>query len=237
MKCLKKYLFVLSFTLFSFSASAQLWQVFLEPLFIDGFWFTFVTSEGEPTWQETTFANYPYDLRDSGLFLPLDFEGDQSRVNVNLHLQNNENSISGGLLQVRYSPISLLTLDAYRLQLLDTEKADDAENINITSFSVIYNRLRHHKIHAWWGIGGIFMDADDNTGSASFNMGVNYFFKEPLSLYADVQFADLNEEFATIAQARLQVHLKRYLVYGGYHYIDNGAINIGSWTIGGGIYF
>lgn len=237
MHLLKKHLLILSFSVVSFSTSAQFWEILLEPVLIDGFWFTFVTSENEPSWRETTFASYPYDLRGSGLFLPTTLEGDKSRLNINLHFQNDENNISGGLLQIKYSPISLLSLDAYHLQLFDSQKDDLSENINLTSFSIIYNRLRHHKIHAWWGIGGIWMDANKNTASPSFNMGVNYFFKDPISLYGDIQFADLNEEFATIVQVQIQVHLKRFLVYGGYHYMDMGNLEIGSWIMGGGVYF
>ena len=237
MPSLKKYSLLLSFSIISFSTSAQFWEIILEPLFIDGFWYLFVTSEDEPTWRETTFASYPYDLRGSGLFLPTTLEGDNSRWNINLHFQNDENSLTGGFFQVKYSPISLVSIETHRLQLFDSEKDEGAENINITSFSLIYNRLRHHKVHAWWGIGGIWMDADDNSASPSFNMGINYYFADPLSLYGEVQYADLNGELATIAQARIQVHLRRFLIYGGYHYINNGDLNIGSWVMGGGVYF
>ena len=83
-----------------------------------------------------------------------ELEGDKSRAQVLLHFQNDEKSISGGLFQVKYAPISLLTLEAYRLQLFDSQKDDLSENVNITGFNVNYNRLRHHKIHAWWGLEG-----------------------------------------------------------------------------------
>jgi len=221
----------------SLSVTAQVWEVLLETFLIDGFWYTMIESPEEPKWHETTFASYPYDLRENGLFLPPDLEGDQSRVNINLHFQNDESNISGIFGRIKYSPISLLTLETSRLQYFDSGKPDDTENVNLTSASLIYNRLRHHKIHAWWGIGGLWLDADENAGSFSFNAGANYFFKDPISLYGEAIFAGLNDEFAALVQARIQVHLRRYLFYGGYHHTNIGVINIGSWIIGGGVYF
>ncbi len=237
MRLLRNFILVFFLSLYSIAVSAQFWEALLEPLFVEGFWYTFIGSPDEPRWYETTFAAYPYDLQESGLFLPTDLEGDKSRGQIALHFQNDEKSISGGFFQAKYAPISLFTIEAYRLQLFDNQKADRSENIKITGFNANYNRLRHHKIHAWWGLGGVWMDADENSSSPSFNMGANYFFKDPLSLYGTIQFARLNEQLATLGELRIQVHLRRFLLYGGYHSFQNGDLSISSWTIGGGIYF
>jgi hypothetical protein len=235
---LKKQWIVFSFFCFSSQlASAQVLEVLVEAFLIDGFWYTLVESPDEPHWTETTYASYPYDLRGSGLYLPLDLEGDQSRFNLNFHFQNNEEGRSGAFAQIKYAPISLLTIEANRLQYYEADKPEGVENINLTSFSILYNRLRHHKIHAWWGVGGVWLDDEENSSSPTFQFGANYFFTDPLSLYGEVQISGLNSEVATIVQGRIQVHLRRFLIYGGYHHVDIGDLEIGSWMIGFGAYF
>lgn len=234
---LKKQLLLFLFSGISFTASAQFWDVFVETLLLDGFWYVIVEDPQEPNWQETTFASYPYDLRGSGLYLPTNLEGDQSRLNLNVHVQSTDRDIIGTYAQLKYSPISLITLDAYRLQYFDTERDPGTENINLTSAAIIYNRLRDSKIHAWWGLGALWLDSDENFTSATFNVGANYFFKDPISLYGEAQLGVIDEDFVSMSQIRLQLHLKRYLIYGGYQSMQIGDLDRKGWMFGGGVYF
>lgn len=234
---MKKVIIFLFFVCFWTKTHSQVWQVLFDAFFIDGIWYTLVETSDEPRWYETTYASYPYDLRGSGLFLPTDLEGDKARASFNLHFQNNENSLSGVFGQLKYSPISLLTIEGNRLQYFDADKEPNSENLNLTAFSILYNRLRHHKIHAWWGLGGIWLDDDENNSAPTFNTGFNYFFKDPISLYGDMLLTSLNDEVAAILQIRVQVHLRRFNIYGGYHYADLNGNTIGSWVLGSGVYF
>lgn len=219
---------------------AQFWELLLEPLFFEGIYYAVVAGPNEPKWQETTFASFPYDSPKAGLFLPTTLIGDQSRFHAVAHFQNNERQTTGGYLQIKYAPISLLTAEASYLQLFD--KSDDVTNkLGITSFNLSYNRLRHHRIHFWWGVGGLFLKESENTfednKAFTVNLGFNYYFKKPLSLYVETQMGEMNDSFGAVSQARIQVHLERYLLYAGYQDINFGDFEYGSLAIGGGIYF
>jgi len=188
------------------SLTAQFWELLLEPFFIEGFWTAIVAGPNEPSWQETTFASFPYDEPKSGLFLPTTLVGDDSRFHAVTHFQNNERGLSGGLVQLKYAPISLFTIEGNYLHLFGEEDAIK-ENIGLTYFNVSYNRLRHHRIHCWWGLGAIFLQnhnepVSDNK-TFSFNLGVNYYFKEPLSLYLESQMGNINDNFGSVSQARV----------------------------------
>ena len=174
--------------------SAQLWELFLDPLFLDGIYYAVFKGPNEPTWEETTFARFPYDEPNSGLYLPTTLVGDKSRFHAVAHFQNNERRTSGGLIQIKYTPISVFTAEVNYLQLFDKEQGAD-NRISLTSFSLSYNRLRHHRIHFWWGIGGIFiMESADNLedGRAfTLNLGVNYYFKKPLKIGDPIILEDM----------------------------------------------
>jgi len=232
------------FTLFSLWAalplSAQFWDILLDPFLIDGLYYAVVSGPNEPTWRETTFASFPYDSGKAGLFLPTSLVGDQSRFHAVAHFQNNERQTSGGFVQLKYSPISLLTAEVSYVQLFD--KTDDTTNkLGFTAFNLSYNRLRHHRIHFWWGLGGVFLQETENTiedtKAFTINAGFNYYFKKPLSLYVETQMGEINDSFGALSQARIQVHLERYLIYAGYQDVNFGELEYGSLAIGGGIYF
>lgn len=237
MQSIKVILLLLVFSVTSRQAKSQFWEIFLEPLFIEGMYYGLFGSPNEPTWQETTFASYPYDLAETGLFLPVDLEGDQHRFFLSSHFQNDEKNTSGGLFQLRYHPISLLLVEANHLQLFENQSNDMGNNVGITSFSINYNRLRHPKIHIWWGGGGLWKSGDNRDGTPILNFGLNYYFKEPLSLYFDYKMGTLNEEFAFLWQARMQMHIRRFVIYGGFQQMDLDDLDLSSWIIGGGFYF
>ena len=126
------------------------------------------------------------------------------------------------------------------LQLFDKEQGAN-NRIGLTSFSFSYNRLRHHRIHFWWGVGGIFIKERENnledTRAVTLNVGVNYYFKKPLSLYGTMQMGEINDTFGAVSEARIQVHLERYLLYAGYQDINFGDYEFSGVALGAGIYF
>ena len=241
METIKRAIFIGFFQLLWIPAmTAQFWQLLLEPYIFQGIYTAIIAGPNEPTWRETTFASFPYDEPKAGLFLPTTLEGDKSRVHAIGHFQNNERTLSGGLVQVKYAPISLLTIEGNYLHLFGEQDGIN-ESIGISYFNLSYNRLRHHRIHCWWGFGGIFLKdqneiVSDNK-SFSFNLGLNYYFKEPMSLYLETQMGNIGEEFGAVSQARIQVHLNRYLIYAGYQDVNFGDLEYNGIAIGGGVYF
>ena len=220
--------------------NAQFWELLLEPIFLDGIYYALFEGPNDPSWKETTFASFPYDEPSAGLYLPISLIGDQSRFHAVAHFQNNERRTSGGFVQIKYHPISLLTTEISHLQLIDKDNTEQ-RNIGFTSFSLSYNRFRRAKLHAWWGLGGIVVNERQPTlndkAAFSFNLGLNYYFKRPLSLYLETQMGAINESFGALSQARIQVHVERFILYAGYQDLNFGDLEYHGVAIGGGVYF
>ena len=63
------------------------------------------------------------------------------------------------------------------------------------------------------------------------------YIKKPVSVHGEVQTGWLNGAPTSLYQARLQVHLKRYLVYAGYQGINVDGFKSNNWAMGAGVYF
>ena len=40
-----------------------------------------------------------------------------------------------------------------------------------------------------------------------------------------------------MGELRIQVHLRRFVIYGAYRNLENGELDVSSWAIGGGVIF
>ncbi len=213
----------------------------------------------EPTWwllfrgpnempaNEFGFSEYPYaDEENSGTYLPLDM-GNEKRMSLQLtgHVQTDQDAVFGGFLQAKWSPNRAFTLEANHLQLFESldepnSNGEETDQFSITNFSFGYNRVHHSKFQLWWGGGLMLLNPGKESllyGSPTFNMGFTWFFKRPLSLYADGQFGFPNGVYARQHQARLQVHLKRFMVYAGYQGTKVGDVSLPNAALGTGVWF
>lgn len=187
-------------------------------------------------------ARYPYEYSHHGLYLPPEEIGYDVRANVVGHYQNNEDALSGGFMQVKFTPHSGFTLDLSHLQLFQAAtRQEDGDDLSFTAFSVNYNRIRHEKFHLWWGLGAMRIGSTEegylDSMSPTITSGFTWYIKKPISLYGDVQFAWPDAVPSQLYQLRLQGHINRMMIYGGMQGISVGDANVLSWTIGTGIFF
>ncbi len=205
-----------------------------------GFWPTYgllFGFENEPAARYLEFNDYPYADGENGLFLPLDWEGRRVRTQVSAHIQSNEDAVYGGYFQAKFSPNRYLTLDLNRLQLFETLEDQPDDHFSITNFNVQINRVRHSKFHLWWGGGVMLMNGDQLYGGPAMSGGFTWFFKKPLSLHAETQIGWPNGVFARQHQARMQVHLDRFMIYAGYQGFKVGSVGVPNWALGSGMWF
>ena len=69
-------------------------------------------------------------------------------------------------------------------------------------------------------------------------LGFSWFFRQPLSLhmgYKYHEFFDFMGDISTF-DVRVQLHLKRYFISGGYQNLSN-RVSANTWLLGGGVYF
>ncbi len=217
------------------SGQAQL-EILLDFLIYDyGVFFGF---EGEPGVFDIDFAKYPYEQDYHGLYLPEEDAGFRIRTKVNFHLLNSSDAVNGGYLQVKFSPLSRMTLDVNRLHIYEESGLGEKELYSFTNFSFQYNRVRNHRIHFWWDLGVTKAgNAYDEWGPTA-GFGTTIYIKKPVSLYAAARWAYFQEELSTVGfyDLRLQMHLKQFLIYGGIQRVGR-EVDFTSWIIGTGIYF
>ncbi len=218
-------------------AEAQ-FEVFLDFLIYDyGLLFGF---EDEPGVFDIDFAPYPYEMDYHGLYLLPDEVGHRVNTYVNFHFQNNEDDLSGGFFQIKFSPVSVFTIDVNHLQLFKNNTRDPDERYSFTNYSAIFNRIRNPRVHFWWDIGLTRAGgkSQDTEWGPSLGGGATFYIKKPISIYTDFRWTYFVENLYTTGfyQARLQAHMKQFLIYAGLHFVD-GDFNWTSWSLGTGVYF
>ncbi|MBI1227051.1 MAG: hypothetical protein GC192_17600 [Bacteroidetes bacterium] len=208
-------------------------------------WWLFYGGPNEIRPNYVGYNDYPYADDENGLYLPAEYEPvKKMSLQLTGHLQTDEDAVYGGYLQARFSPNRAISLDVNRLQLLETLDDDQGgtstDHFSITNFNFAYNRIHHEKFQLWWGAGLMLLNGGGNEilyGSPSFNGGFTWYFKKPLSLYADTQLGAPNGVLARQNQLRVQVHLKQFMVYAGFQGTKVGDVRLPSVAVGTGVWF
>ncbi len=201
-------------------------------------WGTLVGFPGEPGAWDALYADYPYDDGYSGLYRPFGEDGSTFRGQFLAHFQSNEDAFNGGFFQLKISPTPFLTLDLNQLRLYEKRfDTGQTDRLTITNFNAHYQRVRHRKFVFWWGGGLMLLDGEELWGSPSVTGGLTWFFKRPLSFYADIQAGWPDGVPSQLYQMRMQAHWNRLLFYGGYSGVSIGGTHEPSWAFGMGVYF
>lgn len=216
---------------------AQL-EIFLDFLIYDyGLLFGF---EGEPGAHDIDYAAYPYEYPDRGMYLDVEESGFHTMTNINFQLQNNEDDVSGGFFQIKFSPVSIFTIDVNHLQLFEDIRNGEDRRYSFTNFSAQYNRVRNTRFHYWWSLGVTRAGGSeyDTQWGPSFGTGATFYIKRPISIYTDFRWTYFTGEYATVGtyEVRLQAHIKQFKIYAGLQYLDED-FNWASWSLGTGVYF
>ena len=209
-----------------------LFDILYEINFLFGF-------EGEPRAVETDFSSFPYDLYDDGRYRPIDIEGVRVSTKAQILLQSNDRDVFGGLAQIQFSPISTITLDLNHRHLFEGRNISESNGIAISNFSFQYNRIRNRQFNLWWNVGTTrFEEADDSEWGVSGGLGFSWFFRQPLSLHIGYKYHEFFDFVGDISSfdIRIQLHLKRYFISGGYQNLSQ-RISANTWLLGGGVYF
>ena len=210
---------------------------------IDILWYptygAFFGYEGELDVNAHSFSKYPYVWEDVGMYNRAYEEGRWARTELNFHFQSNEDRLYGGYGQIKISPWRFLNFELNHLQLIESLNTPDegTDQLAITNFNVQFNRIRHHKIQGWWGGGLMFINGEEATVTPSAVLGTTIYIKKPISLYLDAQIGWPEGTVVTQTQARLQIHLNRFKVYGGYQGLRFGRVFEPNWMFGFGAYF
>ena len=162
------------------------------------------------------FTKYPYHDENLGMYYkPFDRGRRWSgEVRGHYHWGYPTNSLYG---EIRVSPIPVFNFDLkYNFF---TEILDDGTLTfkDLTTIGITYNRLRHHRINLYWGVGAMTSRDFETVTGLSLLYGCSIYLFKPLSLHYQGQYIwFLNEVPANLHQIFLKLHLKQcYLYIGG----------------------
>ncbi len=226
--------------------NGDLWLDLIFQLAWQPTWWLLYGAPGEVRANEYDFNEYPYANDEDGIYVPFDYgTGKEMSLQLTGHLQTDEDAVFGGYLQAKWSPNRAINLEVNHLQLIETlEKTRTSDggidHFSVTNFNFSYNRVHHPKFQLWWGAGLMLLNGGGNEvlyGSPSFNAGFTWYFKKPISLYADAQLGYPNSVFARQNQLRVQFHLKQFMVYAGFQGTRVGDVRLPSVAVGSGVWF
>lgn len=187
---------------------------------------------------ERSFNEFPYADGRNGLYLPAYEEGRLGRLQVLGHFQNNEDNLYGAYFQAKFHPDRFWIIDANHLQLFETfDREDGVDRLSMTNLNVQFSRVHHPKFNMFWGGGAMVVDGEETYASPSLSGGFTWYFKKPLSLHLESQIGWPGESYARQHQARVQVHLDRFMIYAGYQGTKVGGVNVANWAMGTGAWF
>lgn len=226
--------------------NSALWADLLFNFALEPTWWLLFRGPNERSANSLAFSNYPYADGRNGIYALDDYQT-MKRMSLQLtgHLQTNQDAVFGGYFQAKWSPNRAFNLDVNHLQLLEKledERGNSAgtDNLAITNLNLSYNRVHHPKFQLWWGGGLMLLNGGGDEllyGSPSANIGLTWYFKKPLSFYADAVVGFPNAVYARQHQVRMQVHLKRFMVYAGYQGTKVGDVGLPNLAMGTGVWF
>lgn len=196
--------------------------------------------EGEPTATETDFSNYPYDLYNDGRYRPVNEPGRAISTKAQAFVYGNDQDFLASFTQLQFSPVSTITLDANYLYFSQDQGLDANATGSLANLTFQYNRLRYSDFYFWWDVGlSHYSEPGLKSMGFSAGTGLTWFVKQPFSLHIGYRFHEMFEPDAgsmSVFDARVQFHIKRYFVAGGYQNLSNN-VEANVWTVGGGVYF
>ncbi|HFA48877.1 MAG TPA: hypothetical protein ENJ95_07660 [Bacteroidetes bacterium] len=187
---------------------------------------------------DKTFNDYPYADGTNGLFLPNGYDdGRLGRMQLLGHFQSNEDKLFGAYFQAKFYADRFLIIDANHLQLFEDLDDGGVDLLSMSNLNLQFNRVHDPKFNLFWGGGLMLLGGGTTYASPSLSGGFTWYFKKPLSIHAESQIGWPNGTYARQHQARVQVHLDRYMIYAGYQGTKVGSVSVANWSMGTGVWF
>ncbi len=153
---------------------------------------------------------------------------------LNYHIEGND--IYGGNLEFRYRVVkSFFAEVSYALYLEPIDGETDA--LHFYNISANYDRIRFTNWNLWWGVGLMGVNRTKNQTGFSFQVGTEIYPVKPIGISGYFRIAQIGETTTSMAQFRLNLHVRRFVPYTGFQQLQIGGISIRSFILGGGIYF
>lgn len=202
----------------------------LEGLVIEALYFvTYNTFIGEI--QPRAFYPHPYAYGQHGEYHNLEMEsyGKKSKLMISNTVAV-RSDMYGNDLKLNYRFIPVLGLEANHLHFFD----NTVENIElgISSIMLNYYRIRENRVTGFWGLGATYVGSDVNTTGFSYNLGLDIYVSNPVSLGLFWKKSFINESSINEFRALGRYHINRFAIHGGFIHYNLGGEQFPSAALG-----
>ncbi|MCG8311281.1 MAG: hypothetical protein MI975_28090 [Cytophagales bacterium] len=132
--------------------------------------------------------------------------------------------------RVNYRFIPALGLEANHLHFLD--RRDQNEQLGISSILLNFYRIREKNVTGYWGMGGTYAGDGVNTWGFSYNLGLDIYISDPVSLSLFWKQSFINDSSINEFRGLVRYHLKRFAVHGGFIHYQLGDEGFPSAAVG-----
>jgi len=216
-------------------------EFIVKPLLEYTFLYTFIGPPGDYSpidyefFANSSFSEYPYATPDVGFYSNRTSKHYAFTLSGNYFYNNPK--LQGFSVRSRIYPASFLGVELRFTDLIENLPTK-YDHLQLYDVLVNYHRVRNQRWSLWWGLGMKGVKGDKTHKGMALNLGTEIYVRKPVSLYVNYNvgfFSNINAVKESLYQ--LNWHIKRNIVYFGYHRFSTGTAVLDGVIAGVGIYF
>ena len=181
------------------------------------------------SYKNSFFSDYPYAVDGEGHFSQND--GRKQSINITGNYFYSESDLDGLALRAQFSPNPLYGAEVHFADIREELNGYD-DRLQLFGAFVNYNRFRLNRFGLRWGLGVMGLRGDNTRTGFAFNSGMEWYFKEPLSLELQYSGGFISERYVPEFYGALNLHYRRMAFSVGYQYWSAGNVVIDGVTTG-----
>ena len=159
-----------------------------------------------------------------------------SRLDISNHILAG-NSIYGNHLKLNYRPLSLLSIEAGVLVLLEPNVGESMfTTLTLIDLNACYDRIRMERFNLGWFIGLNYTASGINTIGFNYGLNTEIFLPDRFSLFATARGTLINGHNLNQYEGMLRYSITRHYVSVGYRLIHVASNDLHFGTFGVGVY-
>jgi hypothetical protein len=125
-----------------------------------------------------------------------------------------QSGTTGNDLRLNYRFLPVLGLEANHLHFFD--RLDEHSDLGISSILLNFYRIREKRVTGFWGLGATYVGSEVNTTGFSYNLGLDIYVANPVSLGIFWKQSFINESSVNEFRAMLRYHIGKLAIHGGF---------------------
>lgn len=165
--------------------------------------------------QPRSFMAYPYFDDENGEY---NYQEAVQRIKKSSLIISNTLTVQSGTfgndLRMNYRFLPIMGLEANHLHLFD--RLDEGSDLGISSIMLNFYRIRERRVTGFWGLGATYVGSEVNTTGFSYNLGLDIYVANPVSLGFFWKQSFINETSINEFRALARYHINKLAIHGGF---------------------